>query len=176
MRETCIHIYIYIYGFCELKVHRRHPVRRRSAWSRTNGVNTNGATAKGMHFDRMGKKVRPGTFGEIKVGQREYPKSPSVKKHEIRSDTTSADPICPFPIRLPRCGRPSVVDYRETILGLTAIGNEILSLLMMFYGNIQYSQLLRLLDGLCSAFESTRGLRPGRAAIAGGPAWRCAWQ
>ena len=37
-------------------------------WLRTNGVNTNGATAKVMNFDRLGKKVRPGTFGEINVG------------------------------------------------------------------------------------------------------------
>ena len=35
---------------------------------RTNGVNTNGAAAKVMNFDRLGKKVRPGTFGKIKVG------------------------------------------------------------------------------------------------------------
>ena len=37
-------------------------------WLRTNGVNTNGAGAKVMSFDRLGKKVRPGTFGKIKVG------------------------------------------------------------------------------------------------------------
>ena len=37
-------------------------------WLRTNGVNTNGAAAKVMTFDRLGKKVRPVTFGEIKVG------------------------------------------------------------------------------------------------------------
>ena len=30
--------------------------------------NTNGAAAKAMVFDGLGKKVRPGTFGEIKVG------------------------------------------------------------------------------------------------------------
>ena len=41
---------------------------RCSPWLRTNGVNTNGAAAKVMDFDRLGKKVRPGTFGEIKVG------------------------------------------------------------------------------------------------------------
>ena len=35
---------------------------------RTNGVNTNGAAAKVMNLDRLGKKVRPGTFGNIKVG------------------------------------------------------------------------------------------------------------
>ena len=51
-----------------------------------------------MDFDNLGKKECPGTFGKIKVGQREYPKSPSVKKHEICSDPISADPICPFPM------------------------------------------------------------------------------
>ena len=38
-----------------------------SLWLRTNGVNTSGAAAKVMNFDRLGKKVRPGTL-EIKVG------------------------------------------------------------------------------------------------------------
>ena len=37
-------------------------------WLRTNGVNTNGAAAKVMNFDRLGKKVRHGYFGKIKVG------------------------------------------------------------------------------------------------------------
>ena len=37
-------------------------------WVRTHGVNTNGAAAKVMNFDTLGKKVRPGTFGNIKVG------------------------------------------------------------------------------------------------------------
>ena len=68
-------------------------------WLRTYEVDTSGAAAKVMNFDRLGKKVRPGTAGEIKVGSREYPKSPSVKKHELRSDPISADPICPFPSR-----------------------------------------------------------------------------
>ena len=35
---------------------------------KTNGVNTNGAAAKVMNFDRLGKKVRPGTFVNIKAG------------------------------------------------------------------------------------------------------------
>ena len=34
----------------------------------TNGVNTNGAAAKVINLDRLGKKARPGTFGNIKVG------------------------------------------------------------------------------------------------------------
>ena len=51
-----IHIYIYIER------------ERERDWLRTNGVNTNGAAAKVMNFDRLGKKVRPGTFGKIKVG------------------------------------------------------------------------------------------------------------
>ena len=37
-------------------------------WLWTNGVNTNGVAAKVMIFDTSGKKVRPGTFGKIKVG------------------------------------------------------------------------------------------------------------
>ena len=41
---------------------------RGQIWFRTNGVNTNGATAKVMQFDRSGKKVRPGTFGKINIG------------------------------------------------------------------------------------------------------------
>ena len=40
----------------------------RSSWLRTNGVNTNGAAAKVMNFDRLGKKVHPGTLEKIKVG------------------------------------------------------------------------------------------------------------
>ena len=59
-------------------------------------VNTNGAAAKVINFDRLGKKVRPGIFGKITGGSREYPKSPSVKKHENRSDPISADPSCPL--------------------------------------------------------------------------------
>ena len=43
-----------------------HNVRR--LWLRTNGVNTNGAAAEVMDFDRLGKKVRPGASGKIKVG------------------------------------------------------------------------------------------------------------
>ena len=65
-------------------------------WLRRNGVNTHGAAANINMCDRLGKKVRPGTFGKIQVGQWEYPKSPSLKKHEICSDPISADPICPF--------------------------------------------------------------------------------
>ena len=37
-------------------------------WLRTNGVNTNGTAAKVMIFGGLGKKVRPGTSGNIKVG------------------------------------------------------------------------------------------------------------
>ena len=34
-------------------------------WLRTNGVNTNGAAARVTIFVRLGKKVRPGTFGSV---------------------------------------------------------------------------------------------------------------
>ena len=70
-------------------------------WVRTDGVNANGAAAKVMNFDRLVKKVRPGTFGKIQLGKREYPKSASVNKHEICSDPISADPFCPFPTTSP---------------------------------------------------------------------------
>ena len=53
-------VYIYIY----------------SIWLRTHGVSTHGAAAKVTDFERLGKKVRPGTFEKIKVGQRENPKGP----------------------------------------------------------------------------------------------------
>ena len=38
-----------------------------AVWLRTNGVNPNGAAAKVRNFDRLGKKVRPGTFGKINI-------------------------------------------------------------------------------------------------------------
>ena len=79
-----IHIYIYIPISISISIYIYiHPYKIISAkipwfeqvawfwnlgWLRTNGVNTNGATAKVMIFDRLGKKVRPGTFGKIKVG------------------------------------------------------------------------------------------------------------
>ena len=34
------------------------------AWLRTNGVDTSGAAAEVMDFDRLGKKVRPGTWAD----------------------------------------------------------------------------------------------------------------
>ena len=46
MYNTCVYIYIYIYMYTYVV-----------AWLRTNGINTNGASAKVMSFDRLGKKV-----------------------------------------------------------------------------------------------------------------------
>ena len=66
----------------------------RVGWLRTNGVSTDGAAARVMNFDRLWKKVLPGTFGNTKVGQWGYPKSPSVKAREICSDPIGADPVC----------------------------------------------------------------------------------
>ena len=37
-------------------------------WLQTNGVNTHGAAAKVINFDRLGKNIRPGTLGKTKVG------------------------------------------------------------------------------------------------------------
>ena len=68
------------------------------------------AAAKVMNVDRLGKKVRPCTFGKTKVGKREYPKSSSVKKHikfvvthECRPHLSLSD--CPGgPRRAPAAG------------------------------------------------------------------------
>ena len=79
-------------------------------WLRTNGVNTMGPLQKLTNFDGLGKKVRPGTFGQMKVGERENPKSPAVKKHEICSDPISADLICPFPLA---SDEPHAVDLAD---------------------------------------------------------------
>ena len=49
-------------------------------WLRTNGVNANGAAAKVMNFDRLKKKVRPSTFGKIKVGLTGVPKGSLCQK------------------------------------------------------------------------------------------------
>ena len=48
-----MYMYMYLYVFI---------------WLRTNGVNTNGAAAKVVNFDRLGKRVHPVTFGEINIG------------------------------------------------------------------------------------------------------------
>ena len=41
---------------------------RHDAWLRTTGVNTDGAAAKVMTFDRLGEMVHTGTLGNIEVG------------------------------------------------------------------------------------------------------------
>ena len=73
-------IYIYIYIFCMLGTEGGPSCsslfHAAVSWLRTHGVNTIGAAAKVVNFDRLGKKVRPGTFGKIKVGERESPKVP----------------------------------------------------------------------------------------------------
>ena len=61
-------------GHQAVVVHRVAPLVPRLEYAsntrlRINGVNTNGAAAKVMIFERLVKKVRPGTsVGEIKVG------------------------------------------------------------------------------------------------------------
>ena len=58
-------------GLSELTPSGKYDIALRGAagctWSRTNGVNTDGAAATVMSFDRLGEKVRPGTFGKLKV-------------------------------------------------------------------------------------------------------------
>ena len=77
-------------------------------------ISTNGAAAKVMTFDRLGKKVRPGSLGKIKVGEREYPKKSLCRKTCIfRSDPISADPICPFPNAADTPGMPETTNLRD---------------------------------------------------------------
>ena len=63
---------MYVYGrlscVCVVAVACGFVVLCRVVWLRTNGVNTNGAAAKVRDVDWLWKKVRPGTFGKIKVG------------------------------------------------------------------------------------------------------------
>ena len=84
-------------------VHAAGPARKRRLHRRkgrrkgTDGVHTPGAAAKVMSFGRLGKKVRPGTFGKMKVSQREYPKSPSVKQNMTFAVTPLVlTPFVPF--------------------------------------------------------------------------------
>ena len=64
------------------------------SWSRTNGVNTNGAAAKVMNFDRSGKKGTPWHFWEDKRRLKGvHQKSLCQSTPKLRSDLMSADPI-----------------------------------------------------------------------------------
>ena len=67
-----------------------------SLWLRTNGVSTDRAAAKVRSSDRLGKKVHPGTFGRIKVGERGYPKSPSVQNIKFEVTPLVLIPFVPF--------------------------------------------------------------------------------
>ena len=65
----------------EVRPHGREEGRVPVPWWRTNGVNTDGAAAKAMTFDRLGKKVRtPWHFREGKSRSTGVPKNPSVKQ------------------------------------------------------------------------------------------------
>ena len=72
------------------------PDLRQATRSRTNGVNTNGAAAKVNILFRFGDKGTPWHVWEDKLMLTGVPKK-SVKKHDICSDPSSADPICPSP-------------------------------------------------------------------------------
>ena len=63
--------------------------------------------------------MRPGTFGKIKVGSRECPKSP-VEKQEIRSDPISVDPSLP-PLRTKR---PDSAAARQPVSKQDCIGAQ----------------------------------------------------
>ena len=52
-------------------------------WLRTSEVNTNGAAAKVINFDRLWKKIRPGTFGEDKSRLAGVPKKSLCQTNTI---------------------------------------------------------------------------------------------
>ena len=54
------HIYIYIY------IGWAHACATADSWLRTNGVNSKGAAAKVMNFDRLGKKYTLALLGRQK--------------------------------------------------------------------------------------------------------------
>ena len=78
---------------------------------RVNGVSTNGAAAKLINLGRLGKKVRPGFFGKIKVGWRGYPKSPCHKNIEFAVTPLVLNPFVPF--------RSSQITITTTIIATT---------------------------------------------------------
>ena len=68
-----------------------------TVWLPTNGVSTNGAAAEVMDFDRLGKKVRPGTFGRINKGLIGVPqKVPLPKNMEFAVTPLVLTPFVPF--------------------------------------------------------------------------------
>ena len=91
---------------------------------RTNGVNTNGAAAKVMDFDRLGKKVRPGHFWEDKSRLTRVPKK-SFWKTSFKKAVTPLvlTPCVPFRVfsegrrPLPRAGHAKLASRAPTRLG-----------------------------------------------------------
>ena len=62
-RCVCMCIYIYIYIYIMLNTHTYTPIHK---YIITSGVKTVMGPPQVTNFDRLGKKVRPGTFGEDK--------------------------------------------------------------------------------------------------------------
>ena len=81
-------------------------VFRRVVWLRTNGVNTHGAAAKVMNFDRLGKRYALALW-EYKRRLTGVPKR-SLSKKNMKIGSCPISPCCPcvvfpcFPFRLPR--------------------------------------------------------------------------
>ena len=70
-------------------------------WGRASSLSgrRSGACGRTISSWQKGATKCPGTFGNIKVSQREYPKRPSVKKPKQIAVTPlvlTADPVCPF--------------------------------------------------------------------------------
>ena len=61
-----------------------------------NGVNSTGAAAKVTFVDRLGKKVRPGTFGKMEVGNWSTQKVPLSKNTKFPVAPLVLTPFVPF--------------------------------------------------------------------------------
>ena len=84
-RDVVVYMYIYIYIEREIYIYIAKAAARRLC------------AAKVINFDRLGKKVRPGASGEIKVGYWEYPKrSLCQKKMKLAVAPLVMTPFVPF--------------------------------------------------------------------------------
>ena len=112
---THMHIYIYIYIYRYMYMYMYIYARRVGqsffldrlihstgrafsiSWLRTNGVNTNGATAKVMHFDRLGETCTPWHFWEDNMSVNGSTRKVPLSKHMRFAVTPSVPtPFVPF--------------------------------------------------------------------------------
>ena len=75
---VCVCVYIYIYMYIYIYIYIYTHINK--GWLRTNGVNTNGAAAKVMNFDRSGKRYALALSGRYKSRLMGVPKRSLCQK------------------------------------------------------------------------------------------------